>query len=115
MTTLRISENAYACSVTGELDVFTVDSLCDELAAVAARGGRLVLVDLVSVTFIDSAGLGLLLAEAARRRSEGGELLVVSDDPRTLRLFDVTGSGRQFRVERSLANAVEDVAQKLLT
>jgi hypothetical protein len=37
-------------------------------------------------------------------------LIVVSSDPRVLRIFEVTGSGRGFRIEQALATAVHILA-----
>ena len=114
VTTLRIAGGAFVCSVAGELDADSAETLREELTAVADQGGRHVIADLVDVTFLDSAGLELLLAAAERLRLGGGELVVVCDDPRTLRVFDVTGSGHQFRIERSLADAVDELGTRLL-
>lgn len=113
LRTLRIADDAYACSATGELDAFTADELRDELEALRERGGRQVIVDLVSVTFIDSAGLGMLLAQADRLSADGGALVIVSEDPRTLRILEVTGAARQVRIEQSLADAEDGLAHHL--
>jgi anti-sigma B factor antagonist len=113
VTTLRIAGGAYVCSVAGELDADSSETLRKELMAVADLGGRHVVADLVDVTSLDSAGLELLLTTSDRLKLEGGELVVVCDDPRTLRVFDVTGSGHQFRIERSLADAVDELAGRL--
>ena len=113
LTTLRIADNAYVCSVGGELAELGVDGFRHELDDVGARGALHVIADLLSVSFIDSAALGLLLTTAERLREAGGELIVVADDPRILRIFEVTGSGRRFRIERSLATAVSDLAGQL--
>jgi anti-anti-sigma factor len=113
LTTLRISDDTYVCSVAGELDAYSVDGLRDEVEAIRERSVHHLIIDLVGVTFIDSVGLRLLLNAADRLQDLGGELVVVSDDPRTLRLFAVTGSDRRFRIERSLATAVKDLGQQL--
>jgi anti-sigma B factor antagonist len=115
LTTLRIADDSYACSAVGELDAFTAGRLRDELQSLRERGGRRLIVDLGSVTFIDSAGLGMLLTEAERLSADGGALIIVSDDPRTLRILEVTGAARQFRIEQSLADAVDGLAHQLLT
>ena len=110
VTTLRIAGGAYVCSVAGELDADSAETLREELMAVADQGGRHVIADLVDVPFLDSAALELLLTTSERLKLGGGELVVVCDDPRTLRVFDVTGSGHHFRIERSLAHAVDELA-----
>ena len=57
--------------------------------------------------FIDSTILGVLLKASRRARDEGGTLVLVSDDPRITRAFEITGLLGQFTFERSLAAAVE--------
>jgi anti-sigma B factor antagonist len=113
LTTLRLADGAYVCTLAGELDVYSSDALRDELEAIAERDVPHLIIDLIGVTFIDSAGLGLLLSTAERLKAEGGELVVVSDDPRALRLFAITGSDRMFRVERRLATAVDGLDRQL--
>jgi anti-sigma B factor antagonist len=108
-TTAQIGADAYVVSVTGELDIATVDRLSGELKRTSKRGARRVIVDLVGLTFIDSVSLGVLTEEARRLRADGGTCVVVSQDPRILRVFEITGLHRIFKIERSLAEAIEGV------
>jgi anti-sigma B factor antagonist len=66
-------------------------------------------VDLLRVTFLDSTSLGVLVGAAKRAHARGGRIVLVADDPRTLRVFEITGLGGVFALERSLATAVEAV------
>ena len=108
-TTAQIGADAYVVSVSGELDIATADRFAEELERTAARSARRVIVDLVGLTFIDSVALGVLTEEARRLRADGGVCVVVSQDPRILRVFEITGLDRFFRIERSLAEAIEGV------
>ena len=108
-TTAQIGADAYVVSVSGELDIATADRLAEELERTVERNARRVIVDLVGLTFIDSVALGVLTEEARRLRSTGGTCIVVSQDPRILRVFEITGLDRIFRIERSLAEAVDGV------
>ena len=108
-TTARVGTDAYVVSVAGELDVATAARLGEELDRTAERGARRVIVDLVGLTFLDSVGLGILTDYARRLRAEGGVCAFVSSDPRILRVFELTGLDRIFRIERSLAEAVEEL------
>ena len=108
-TTTQVGADAYVVSVSGELDVATAGRLREELDLTAERGARRVIVDLIGLTFIDSVALGVLTEGAQRLRADGGVCVVVSQDPRILRVFQITGLDRIFRIERSLAEAVEEV------
>ena len=109
ITTAQIGSSAYVLSVTGELDVSNADRLDSECARVVGRGGTRLVVDLVGVSFMDSAALGILTKAAKRIRSNGGECVVVADDPRIRRVFEITGLDRLFRIEPSLAEAIDEL------
>jgi anti-sigma B factor antagonist len=110
-TTAQIGADAYVVSVSGELDIATAGRFAQEFERTAERNARRVIVDLVGLTFIDSVALGVLTEEARRLRAIGGTCIVVSQDPRILRVFEITGLDRIFRIERSLAEAVEGVIE----
>lgn len=101
--------DAYVLTLSGELDLHVVDALAGELAAIEEAGGTRVIVDLVGVSFLDSTALAVLVASCKRLRAGGGRLVLVSNDPRTLRVLEITGLDRVFEVERSLADAVGGV------
>src|SRR5919197_1352101 len=105
--TAQIGADAFVVTVSGELDLSTVEPLERELEGVLDRGGRRVIVDLTGVTFMDSVALGALVRGAKRLRSHGGTCVVVADDPRILRVFQITGLDRMFGIERTLAEGVD--------
>ena len=107
VTTAQIGADAFVVSASGELDVASVEPLERELAGLAHLDALRVIVDLTGVTFIDSAGLGLLVREAKRLQARGGACVLVADDPRILRVFQITGLDRMFGIERSLAEGVD--------
>ena len=110
VTTARFGADSYVVALAGELDIGTSERLETELDALHRRAARRIVVDLLGVTFLGSVGLGLLTRAAKRTRALGGECVLVSDDPRVLRVFEITGLDRVFRIERSLMEAVEQLA-----
>jgi anti-sigma B factor antagonist len=113
VSTARIGADAFVVAASGELDLATVDPLERELDQVFEQGGRRVVVDLSGVSFIDSVALGALVREAKRIRSNGGTCVVVADDPRILRVFEITGLDRMFGIERSLAEGVDRLVGRI--
>jgi anti-sigma B factor antagonist len=99
--------DVYVVTAEGELDVSGAGPLRRELDRVHERGGRRIIVDLLGVSFLDSAALGVLVGSAKRARASGGRFSLVSDDPRALRVFQITGLDRVFSLERSLAAAID--------
>lgn len=74
----------------GELDLETVPAV--EAALVEARAVRnAVRLDLGGVTFVDSTGVRLLLAEAERSRSDGWELVLGRPSAAVARTLTLTG------------------------
>ena len=102
-------EEAFVVTVHGEVDLHGAGFLSAELDRVLDERPTHIVVDLLRVTFLDSTTLGVLVGAAKRVRAGGGSIVLVSDDPRTLRVFEVTGLGGVFTLERSLAAAIEAV------
>jgi anti-sigma B factor antagonist len=109
ITTARFGDDSYVVALTGELDISTSDRFADELDGLLDAGARRLVVDLLGITFLASVGLGLLTRAARRTRDVGGECIVVSDDPRILRVFEITGLDSFFRIERSLMEALSEM------
>jgi anti-sigma B factor antagonist len=107
ITTATLGKDAYVMAISGDLDVSCVDRLDDELERAAPPPGARLAVDLTGVPFIDSSVLGWLIETAKRLRTGGGDLVIVSDDPRILRTFEITGLDRSFTIERTLFEAID--------
>lgn len=91
----------------GEIDVATAPILEEHLRAVVDDGPqRVVLVDLGGCSFIDSGGLGVLLAARHRLQEGGGDLVVICNDPSVLRVFDITALADVLHVTPSLREAL---------
>ena len=71
------------------------------------RDGRVKLVlDLAAVTYIDSAGLGLMVAKFVSLRSRGGDLRLVHPTPRSMHLMTITSLATVFETYASEDAAV---------
>jgi anti-sigma B factor antagonist len=99
-------------SLGGEVDVHTASRLDEELAGAIEMGARRVVVDLAGTSFIDSTVLGVLLRTNRRLDALDGRLVLVSDDPRILRVFELSGLDRQFEIERSLAETISKLSDR---
>ena len=107
--TAQLSSECYVVSVEGELDLHTAPELEQAFVTILARGGQSVVVDLVGLEFIDSAGLAGMLRALPRFRSRGGRFVLVTEDRRILRTLEITGLDRTFDIEPRLGTAVEQV------
>jgi anti-sigma B factor antagonist len=91
----------------GDLDVYTVGSLRDALGSIVQQDTPKVVVDLDSVPFMDSSGLGALMGGVRRLREAGGDLAISCTREQHLKLFTITGFGEGV----SIAPTVEEAAK----
>jgi anti-sigma B factor antagonist len=85
-------EHAVAVTLSGELDAYDAPALRTTFAEVTdGRGGRVVVLDLTAVTFLDSTALGTMVGLLRRVREAEGELRVVLPETPARRIFEVTG------------------------
>jgi anti-anti-sigma factor len=97
-------------SVSGELDLHTAGCLEARIEEAGAVGAETVVVDLSETSFIDSTALSVLVRETKRLEGRGHALVVVTKDPRTLRIVEVTGLGRTLRTYATLQDALSELA-----
>ncbi len=91
--------------LSGDLDVFLKANLQQELQA-GPEGGTLI-IDLTAVSFIDSAGLTVLIDAHKRAARTGGEVrLIVVEDQQVYRILQITGLTRMFKIFATEAAAV---------
>ncbi|HEY3942142.1 MAG TPA: STAS domain-containing protein [Acidimicrobiales bacterium] len=93
-------------SVRGDIDVATAPVLRDRLQSRVAQGSATVVVDLLGVSFLDSTALGVLIGALKRCREAGGELRLVINEARILKVFEITGLTEVFVIAPSLDQAL---------
>jgi anti-anti-sigma factor len=76
----------------GEVDIDTVGQIREQIEKLTASGARRVVLDLHGVTFLDSAGLHLVLDVDADSRADGWEFGLTGAPAHVQRIFDLTGS-----------------------
>jgi anti-sigma B factor antagonist len=104
--TEQLTPEAYVISLTGEIDLYTAPEFKQQLLEVIGQGGKEVIVDLTSTTFIDSTTLGVLVGGLRRLRAHDGHLSIVCSDPNIVKIFEITGLDRVFAVFRTREEAV---------
>jgi len=95
-------------TAAGEIDIFTVARLREQLFTLA-RHGRPLIADLDRVTFPGAAGLGALAGAARRAAARGAACTWVCARPQTRQLLQLTGLDRALRLARTLAEALKDM------
>lgn len=82
----------------GELNAVTSGSFKAELVTLSAEGSRRILVDLSGVSFIDSSGLGALLAGLKSAKLQGGELALAAIAEPARVIFAITMADKLFPI-----------------
>ncbi len=104
-----LTRDVVLVSVSGELDLYTAAQLQARIDEAGAVGADTVLVDLSEVSFVDSTALAALVQETKRLEGRGHSLVLVTNDPRTRRVVEVTGLNRVLRTYATLQNALTDL------
>ena len=92
---------------SGELDRTSADAL---KAAVDRTKGKLLVIDLTSVSFMDAAGVAVLLA--ARRRYPDGRLSVCCPPGTPCRVLEITGASELFLVRDTVDCAMATLSHQ---
>jgi anti-sigma B factor antagonist len=92
--------------VRGEVDVHSAPQLRDRLTKVIDSGHKSVVADLTRLGFIDSTGLGALVAVLNHAKGTEAELRVACSSERLLKVFRITGLDEVFSIFDSVPLAV---------
>lgn len=84
--------------VEGESDAFTSIRLREFLRSQLDAGHTELLLDLSDLTFIDSAGLRVLIDADRALRENGGRLVLRAPSRPVLRILDIAGLREQFQI-----------------
>src|SRR5450756_1983109 len=103
---MTIEEAVVEVSVAGEVDVYPAPMLREELAALIGAEHANLIVDLAEVSFMDSTGLGVLVGALKKIRTLGGELRLVIDQEKVLKVFRITALTQVFPIYATLDEAL---------
>ena len=103
----RMNGDVAVLTLAGRLVVEDIESPLRTEIDQLVRAGRVKLVlDLAAVSYIDSAGLGLMVAKFVGLRSRGGDLRLVHPTPRSMHLMTITSLATVFETYASEDAAV---------
>ncbi|MCU1688445.1 MAG: anti-anti-sigma factor [Pseudonocardiales bacterium] len=92
-------------AIAGEVDVYTAPAFRDRLIEMVAVD-PFVVVDLTGLAFIDSTGLGVLVAGRNLALEHGGAMAFVCTQDRVLKLLRITGLDSVFDVHAAVDGAI---------
>jgi len=100
------TEDTAVVALAGEIDVYTSPKVKQEIVDLLTGGKTKLVVDLSSVEYLDSTGLGVLIGGLKRSREREGDLKLICDNMRILRIFEITGLTKIFDIYKSEAEAL---------
>lgn len=104
--TERESPPFHVVEVAGEIDVYTAPRLREVVVGAIDAGHTRLVIDIESVAFLDSTGLGVLVGALKRVRAENGSLDIICTSDRLLRIFAITGLDKVFGLHTSIDELV---------
>jgi anti-sigma B factor antagonist len=92
--------------VQGEIDMYTAPRLRELLIDLVSTGSYQLVVNLDTVRFLDSTGLGVLVGALRRVRAHDGSLDLVCTQQPILKIFRITGLTEAFGIHESVDRAI---------
>jgi len=99
-----LADGVVVMSTQGDLDVFSAPAFKEDLFRCLDADVRRLVIDMTGSSFIDSTGLGVLVAAA--KRAPGRSLDIVCDGGAPRHIFAVVGLDRVFTLYRSRSEAL---------
>jgi len=93
----------------GDLDLQYAPQLLEGMEEELAGGKGALILDLAPVTFVDSAGLGVILQIWHRARQKGRGFYVVGLQSSVIRAFRILDLGSQINVRDGVADAIAEI------
>lgn len=95
--------------LSGELDHHTSEQLKTKIEKELEKNDVIkhLVLNLESLSFMDSSGIGVILGRYKQIKKRNGEFIVCSISPQIKRLFEMSGLFKIIRLEESERNALE--------
>lgn len=92
----------------GRLNMVSARQLKETLTELVGSGSTRVVVDLGETTFLDSSGLGAIIAGLKSARQAGGDLRIARPTPAVLTVFQLTNMDKVLRPRDDVDTAFDD-------
>lgn len=96
---IKEENNVVKGSISGEIDAFTAPILREKLSEIELQEGLQAEINMADVSYMDSTGLGVIVAFFKNLNAINGHLKITGLSARLKRLFDITGLGEIMDIE----------------
>ncbi len=100
--------------VNGEIDHYVVPELESKIMAVMDEGQASIILDFSDVSYIDSAGIALIILTIQRSGPQGGKVGLVVTNRNVLKILEIVGITKlaeAFSLYTSVDEALEDMVE----
>jgi anti-sigma B factor antagonist len=98
-------ETAVALAISGEMDVYVSPDLRQEVTGIIDSGRHLI-IDLGAIDYLDSTGMGVLVGALKRAQSHDLMFILICNNSRIIKLFEITGLLKVFVFAESVDEAL---------
>lgn len=109
--TREVKNNYQLFRLTGLLDAFSEPTFQKALGKCVEEGPKHLILDLSTIDFVDSSGLGALVQLVKKAQTAGGTLQIVSN-PRVTQTVKLVRLEKFLSLQDSLDTAIENVKKK---
>ncbi len=92
----------------GEIDLSTAAVFKETVYEVIESGKTDVVIDLNGLDFMDSTGLGVLVAALKKTSTEGGSIRLICGKRNIIKVFSITGLDKVFSIYDNLQRCLDD-------
>ncbi len=107
-TRVREERGIPVVELEGEVDLSTSPQFKETVYQLIDSGKRDIVVDLDGLDFMDSTGLGVLVAVLKRTSMEGGRIRLVCSKRSIMKVFSITGLDKVFAIYDNLQRCLDD-------
>ena len=87
----RMVETTPVVDLVGEVDSYTAPKLKERLTHLIDSGHATLVINMTSVDYIDSTGLGTLVGGQKRASEQGGAIRIICPNEQIYKVFNITG------------------------
>ncbi len=91
----------------GEIDLSTSPVFKETVYGVIESGNKDVIIDLNELEFMDSTGLGVLVAALKKTSYQGGSIRLICNKRNILKVFTITGLDKVFSIYDNLQRCLQ--------
>ena len=107
-TTARIDPDVTVVTASGRLNMVAAPLLRDTVRRSIEEGGARIVVDLAAVDFLDSSGLGALVACLKTARQAGGDLRIAAPSAQVMMVLQLSNLDRVLARSDTAGDAYRD-------